>query len=348
MKNRTNILFIAVILLSCSVIFAQGGQDGASGDTSYSAEKPLVMQIGNGVDDMNPQTIALKNFGEALKSETEGRVDYELFSNCTLGSDEEMVEMVRTNTLQMTEANLTIKDYVPQMYAFGLPFLFHSYADAYDYLSNSDTAKGIWAKLESDMNMRKVAIYLNGARALTTKDIEVKGPADLDGIKIRSMTSAVSQDTIQALGGTPVPMSYSELYVALQTGVVSGQDNGLSNVYSSKFYEVQNRFYKTEHGYTINVVYVNPSFYNTLTAEDQAIFDKLAKEYLEDQYSADMDLYYAEAEKSLKNAGMKIVEQKDMDMQSFFDSAYEMINAKYTTNQVYLDIVNDVKDFCNY
>jgi len=336
-----------ILLILCSgLIFAQGSKE--SGDTSYSSDKPLVMQIGNGVDEMNPQTIALQNFGEALKDKTDGRITFELFANSSLGSDEEMVEMVRTNTLQLTEANLTIKDYVPEMYAFGLPYLFHSYADAYNYLTNSDTAKAMWTTLKDTRNLQKVAIYLNGSRALTTKDLDVKSPADLKGVKLRSMTSAVSQDTIEALGATPVPMSYSELYVALQTGVVQGQDNGISNVYSSKFYEVQNNFYKTEHGYTINVVYVNPGFYASLTAEDKAIFDSLSKEYLEVQYGKDMDKFYAEAEKAVTAAGMRIVEQKDMDMPAFFANADAMVQKKYMSNPVFATVVNDVKSYLGY
>lgn len=317
-------------------------------EASYSAESPLTLQIGNGVDDENPQTIALNKFGKALEEATGGRIKYELFSNSSIGSDEEMVEMVRTNTLQMTEANITLKDYVPEMYAFGLPYLFHNYEDAYNYLTNADKAKEMWSKLETDTNLKKMAIYLNGSRALTTKGKSVKSPADLKGVKIRSMTSKVSQDTIEALGGTPVPMAYSELYVAMQTGVVDGQDNGISNVYSSKFYEVQDHFYKTEHGYTINCVYINSDFYNSLTDEDQAAFDQLAKQYLEDEYSKDMDEYYKTAEAALVENGMTIVEQSEMDMQAFYDSADEMIEKNYMSDPTYADVVNDVKAFCGY
>lgn len=315
---------------------------------SYSADKPLTLQIGNGVDDENPQTIALNDFGKALEEATGGRIKYELFSNSAIGSDEEMAEMVRTNTLQMTEVNLTLKDYEPEMYAFGLPYLFHSFEDAYKYLSESDKSKEMWEKLEEDTNLRKTAIYLNGSRALTTKGKMVKSPADLKGVKIRSMTSQVSQDTIEALGGTPVPMAYSELYVAMQTGVVDGQDNGLSNIYTSKFYEVQDHFYRTEHGYTINCVYVNSDFYHSLTDEDRTLFDTLAKQYLEEEYSANMDEYYKTAEAALKENGMTIVEQSEMDMQAFYDSADTMIRNKYMSDPVYQEIVDDVKAFCGY
>ncbi len=346
MKKKRLLLLVALVCLCVPVVFAQGAKE--ENDGSYSADRPLVMQMGNGVDEENPQTIALQNFGKALEKATEGRITFELFANCSLGSDEEMIEMVRTNTLQLSEANLSIKDYVPEMYAFGLPYLFHSYADAYDYLTNSDTAKAMWAKLQDERKLQKVAIYLNGSRALTTKNLDVKSPADLKGIKLRSMTSSVSQDTIQVLGGTPVPMSYSELYVALQTGVVEGQDNGISNVYSSKFYEVQDNFYKTEHGYTINIVYVNSDFLASMTPEDQELFKKLSKQYLEDEYSKNMDAFYAKAEKVLTDAGMRIVEQKDLNMNAFFANADAMIQDKYMSKKVYADVVNDVKAYCKY
>jgi len=317
-------------------------------EASYSAENPLVLKVANGVSTDNIRTILLQEFCDKLQEETEGRVTYELFPNGEIGSGEEQVEMVRTNTIQMTDVIVTLKDYQPEMYVFGLPYLFHSFDDAYDYLMNSDLAKQMWANLEEENNLKMTAIYLIDTRALTTEDVIVTCPDDLKGVKIRSMTSQVSQDTIEALGATPVPMSYSELYTALQTGVVEGQDNGMNNVYTTKFYEVQKYFYKTGHGYTIQVTYVNPEFYYSMTEEDQAIFDRLVQEVILDEYNEQLVTQVAETEAFLKEQGMIIVEQDEMDMQAFYDSADEMIQEKYMSDETYARVINDIKEYCGY
>lgn len=363
-KKRVTVLFITVVLTvtmmaGCGAKAEESSETGAAKTESAQTEnaqaegnteaaEAIVLKIGNGVSETNPQTISLQKFASELEAATEGRIKTELFPNCTLGSDEEMLEMVRTNTLQMSTGNLTIKDYVPEMYAFGLPFLFRSYADAYHYLTTAPVAQDMWNKIEDKANLKFVGLSMNGSRCLTTKDVEVKSPADMQGILTRSMTSEVSQNMISALGGTPVPMSYSELYVALQTGVVQAQDNGMANVYESKFYEVQDYFYRTEHGYIINAFYVSPEFWAQLTDADKETFSKLFKQIVEDEYAAAMEDFYKEAETAAVAGGMKIVEQSELDMQAFYDSADAMIEEKYMNDPVYADVVTDVKEYLGY
>ncbi|WHH58544.1 TRAP transporter substrate-binding protein [Petroclostridium sp. X23] len=313
-------------------------------------KKNEVWKMCNGVSDTHPQSVTLQKFADEFSKATNGRITVEVYHNNSLGSEEELTEMARTNTLQAFFGNVTsgLPSFMPEFGVFALPYLFHSYEDAHKYLNESPKAKELWASLEKMTNLHFVGDSLNGSRALTTKDKVVKSPADLKGVMLRSMTAQVWQDVISALGATPVPIAYNELYVALQTGVVEGQDNGIANVYDAKFYEVQKYFYKTEHSYTLSGFFINSDAWKSLSADEQTKFTELFNKYCVDEYSVLMDDYYKEAEEVVQKAGMEIVGQDKLDMEAFYDSAAKMIDEKYMSNEKYKDIILDIRKYFGY
>lgn len=360
MKKIVALLMGILILLSVGC--SSSGTDGVSENTTDSNEESLqdtdnseketsvVWKFCNGVSDTHPQSITLLTFAEELSKATNGRLVVEVYNNNTLGSEEELTEMTRTNTIQGFFGNVTsgLPSFKEEFGVFALPYLFHSYADAHEYLTKSDKAGELWDSLEEMTNLHFVGDSLNGSRALTTSDVIVKSPEDLNGIMLRSMTAQVWQDVISSLGATPVPIAYNELYIALQTGVVEGQDNGIANVYDSKLYEVQNHFYKTEHSYTLSAFLINSDSWKSLSADEQVLFTDLFNKYCIDDYNILMEDYYKEAEAVCEEAGMEIIEQDQLDMQAFYDSAAKMIDEKYMTNDNYKDIILDIRDYFGY
>jgi len=309
--------------------------------------EPITLVFCNGVDAENPQSLCLEEFGKAFEEATEGRYIVDNYWSNTLGDDESLAEMCRTNTVQGWYGSIfgALPNYIPEFATFALPYLLKSYDEAYEYLHNSELIADLMVKLEEEYGIHYVDTTLNGVRALTTKGTKVLHPDDMKGLQIRSMTAQVWQDVISVLGGTPVPIAYSELYVAMQTGVVDGQDNGIANVYNSKFYEVQDYYMKTDHGLTLSSFCLNADIWNGMSAEDQAAFNELWYDICVVKYEDMMEDYYEEGYAAIKEAGVTVVEQSEMDMQAFYDAADEMINSKYANDPVYGPIVADVRAY---
>lgn len=325
-----------------------GSKEASSSDTTK--KDSVVWKMCNGVSDTHPQSITLEKFAEEFSKATNGRITIEVYHNNSLGSEEELTEMTRTNTLQGFFGNVTsgLPSFMDEFGVFALPYLFRTYDDAHEYLTQSEKAKELWDELEGMTNLKFIGDSLNGSRALTTANTIVKSPEDLNGIMLRSMTAQVWQDVISSLGATPVPISYNELYVALQTGVVEGQDNGIANVFDAKFYEVQKYFYKTEHGYTISGFFTNTEAWNSLSEDEQKSFKDLFNKYCIDEYNVLMEEYYKEAEEACEEAGMQIIEQDELDMQAFYDNAAKMVDKKYMSNDKYKEIILDIRNYFGY
>lgn len=356
------LLSLTLALAMALSLTACGQNSGPSGNTSVNTNppnsgttseppanhaEPITWVFCNGVSDTHPQSLCLQEFAEAFEKETDGRYHIENYWMNALGDDESLAEMARTGTIQGWYGSIfgALPNYVPEFAAFSLPYLFHSYEEAKEYLHGSEMMAGLMQKLEDEYNIHYVDTTNNGIRALTTKNTPVYSPDDVKGLRIRSMTAQVWQDVVSALGGTPVPIAYSEIFVSLQTGVVDGQDNGISNVYDSKFYEIQKYFMKTDHGLTLSNFCMNADAYNSMSDADRETFLRLWQEICVEKEDQMMLDFYEEGFKAVKDAGMTVIEQSEMDMQAFYDSADEVINSKYVDDPVYGPVIADVRQF---
>ena len=297
----------------------------------------------------HPMTVALNAFADALSEKTDGRVQIKVYPNMMLGNETEQVEMARAGTAAMVVGGLsTLAVYDDALSVYSLPYIFRSYDDCEKYLSDSEYADEIWESFRQLTNLRFVALELNGARCLSTKNVQVQSVKDLSGVKIRCMDAPLWQDVFTAFGAVPVPIAFTELYVALQTGVVEGQDNPINVSYAQKFYEVQKNIYKTEHNYNTTFVLINDDCWNQLTADEQAVFNELVDEYLFDYYYELYWPYEEEAIQVMEEAGVRIWEQDEFDIQSFWAAADGMINEKYMTNEAYAQSINSIREYFNY
>lgn len=298
----------------------------------------------------NPQSVCLKEIADALSKATNGNFTWDIYYNSELGSESEALELVRNNTAQFVTSNVTtVPQYVDTIGVFALPYLFHSEQDELTYLSTSKSCTALWKQLEESSNLVTLGFNCSGARCLSTKKVkQIKAPADLKGVKVRSMEASVWKDVISALGATPVPTAYTELYTALQTGVVQGQDNPVANTVDGKFYEVLDTFYKTNHCYLCSGYYTNTESWKALPDDYKALLEGLMNQYLGNDYHTRINEFADQGYKTMQKSGVKIVEQSDLDMKAFYDSASKMINEKYMSNKKYADIINDIKTTFKY
>jgi C4-dicarboxylate-binding protein DctP len=238
---------------------------GALSLTAY-AQAPIVIKFSHVVAADTPKGKAAEMFAKKAGELTKGKVKVEVYANSTLYKDKEEMEALQLGAVQMLAPALSkfgplgVKEFE----VFDLPFLFSSYEDLRK-VTNGPVGKQLLAKLEPK-GIRGLAYWDNGFKSFSL-NTPIKTPADLKGKKLRIQSSKVLEEEVRALGGLPQVMAFSEVYQALQTGVVDGTENPISNLYTQKMHEVQKHLTLTEHGYLGYAVIVNKKFWDGLPAD---------------------------------------------------------------------------------
>ncbi|MFC7478444.1 TRAP transporter substrate-binding protein [Dankookia sp. GCM10030260] len=204
------------------------------------AQGQVRLTLGHNAAAGNPRTIAADRMAQLLKERSNGRIDLRVAGAAQLGDDLAVLTGMRTGTVDMSvNSQGPISTVVPELAAFGLPFLFATSQAAYRVIDGT-AGQEIARKLEG-VGLVSLGWWDNGIRHITNSRRSIRTPADLRGLKIRTPADPSTIDTFQALGAATQQINFSELYVALQQGVVDGQENPLANIQSSKLHEV-NRF----------------------------------------------------------------------------------------------------------
>ncbi len=241
------------------------------------AQQPVKITLGHGAAPGNPRHEAANLFAERVKEKTGGRYNVFVAHSAQLGDDAAMITALRSGSLDMSaNSQGAISAAVPEYAALGLPFLFADIEKAWKLLD------GPVGKELADKTAAKGMIVLgywdNGIRQITNSKRAIKSPADVKGLKIRTPPDPVTVDIMQALGADAQQIKFAELYVALQQGVVDGQENPLTNIVSSKLYEVQKYLSLSGHKYEVTPFLMGKRAWDKLTPADQKIFKAAADE----------------------------------------------------------------------
>jgi C4-dicarboxylate-binding protein DctP len=230
------------------------------------AEEPIVIKFSHVVALDTPKGKAAEMFAKKAAELTKGRVKVEVYANSTLYKDKEEMEALQLGAVQMLAPSLAkfgplgVKEFE----VFDLPFIFSNYDDLHK-ITTGPVGKQLLAKLEPK-GIRGLAYWDNGFKSFSLNS-PIKAPADLKGKKMRIQSSKVLEEQMRALGSLPQVMAFSEVYQALQTGVVDGTENPISNLYTQKMFEVQKHLTITDHGYLGYAVIVNKKFWDGLPAD---------------------------------------------------------------------------------
>ena len=233
--------------------------------------------LGHGAAPGNPRHEAAVKFAETIKAKTNGRYEVQVAHSSQLGDDAAMITALRSGSLDMSaNSQGAIANVVPEYGALGLPFLFKDIQSAWKLL---DGPVGMdLATRTSAKGMIVLGYWDNGIRHVTNGKRPINAPADLKGLKIRTPPDTMTMDIMQALGADPQQIKFSELYVALQQGVVDGQENPLTNIVSAKLYEVQKYLSLTGHKYEANPFVMSKRSWERLSPADQKTFQEAAAE----------------------------------------------------------------------
>jgi C4-dicarboxylate-binding protein DctP len=220
-----------------------------------------------------PKGRAAEHFRKLAEERTQGRVKVTLFPNSQLYKDKEEIEALQLGSVQMLAPSLA--KFGPlgarEFEAFDLPYLFDSY-EALHKVTQGPVGQGMLKRLEGK-GLVGLAFWDNGFKHLSANRA-VRTPADVKGLKMRIQSSQVLAAQMKALGALPQVMAFSEVYQALQTGVVDGTENPPSNFYTQKMHEVQKYLVATDHGYLGYAVIVNKAFWDGLPADVRQILEQ--------------------------------------------------------------------------
>jgi TRAP-type transport system periplasmic protein len=235
----------------------------------------LTLAHGNPPD--SPRHIAAVKFADLVKARTNGRIEIQVAHSAQLGDDAAMVTGLRSGTLDFSaNSQGAVSSVVPEYAALGMPFLFADVQKAWSVMD------GPIGKELADKSAAKGMILLgmwdNGIRQMSNSKRPIKSPDDMKGLKMRTPPDAVTVDIMQALGADAQQIKFSELYVALQQGVVDGQENPLTNIASAKLYEVQKYISLTGHKYESTPFLMSKRTWERMSAADQKAITEAAAE----------------------------------------------------------------------
>ena len=244
---------------------------------SVFADAPIVIKFSHVVAKDTPKGKAAEKFKVLAEAATKGRVKIELYPNSTLYKDKEELEALQLGAVQMLAPSLAkfgplgVKEFE----LFDLPFIFNDKQALYR-VTQGPIGQDMLKKLESK-GIRGLAYWDNGFKMMTSNR-PMRVPADMKGLKLRIQSSKVLDEQMRALGANPQVMAFSEVYQAMQTGVVDGSENPPSNILTQKMHEVQKHLTVTNHGYIGYAVIVNKKFWDKLPADIRAQLEAAMKE----------------------------------------------------------------------
>ena len=242
------------VVLGLTILFAGCGKEADEG--------PILIKFPHVTAPATPKGQAAERFKQVVEERLAGRVVVEVYPSGQLMSDDDSLDALAFGEVQMIAVSLSKLDRLTHKFQiFDLPFLFPDLATVERFQASADGAALLHSM--TDKGLQGLAFWHNGMKQFGGP-VEMRTPDDAKGLKFRIMESDVIQAQVLAIGGNPQKMAFGEVYQALQTGTVDAQENTFSNMWSSKFYEVQPYITESNHGYIGYFVAVNKDFWETL------------------------------------------------------------------------------------
>jgi C4-dicarboxylate-binding protein DctP len=231
--------------------------------TPSHAQQPIIVKLSHVVAENTPKGQASLKFKELAEKKLPGKVQVQVFPNSSLFGDGKEMEALLLGDVQIIAPSLSKFDrYTKKLQVFDLPFLFEN-IQAVDRFQQSGAGRDLLDAMRSK-GIKGLGYWHNGMKQLSSDKPQLRVPEDVKGLKFRIQQSDVLEAQFRALGANPQKMAFSEVYQALQTGVVDGQENTWSNMYSQKFYEVQKTIAETNHGVVDYMVITNAKWWDGL------------------------------------------------------------------------------------
>jgi tripartite ATP-independent transporter DctP family solute receptor len=330
MKTRFHfILLIAAVLTALTF------------NSCQNTKKHRVIKLAHGLDPSHPVHKAMVYMAERVKFHSKGKMELEIYPSGQLGSEQQCVELLQIGSLAITKVSAAVMESFTENYqVLGLPYIFRSKQHSFNVLDGA-VGKELLGSTEQ-FNIRGLCFYDAGARSFYTINKPIHTPDDLKGLKIRVMKSQTAMELVSAMGGSPTPISWGELYTALQSGVVDGAENNPPSFYTSHHYEVCKYYSLNEHTMVPDVLIISTVIWNKLTDQEKKWLQKAADESV----IKERELWAASEKESLQKvqeAGVTIIRP---DKAPFAEKVQPMLNSYKDKPELWrlITAIREVKD----
>lgn len=300
----------------------------ATTGVALQAHAATEVNLGHTLSSSSHYSVGADAFKETLEELSDGAYTVNEHPSGSLGGEREMIEGLQIGTVDFVITSTgPLGNFVPETYVLDLPFLFEDYEEARCVL-DSDLGDELLAKM-GDHDLVGLAWSENGFRHMTNSQREIASPEDAEGLRVRTMENSVHQEAFRQMGARPTPMAFPELFTALQQGTVDGQENPITVIVATNFWEVQDYLSLTGHVYSPAVVLGSPIFMDGLSEEERGWFEQAA------QASAEAT---REEVSRLEREGVELLEEKGMTVKTDIDvapfqeavkPAYEIFTSEY-------------------
>ena len=292
-----------------------------------TAQQKTVLRLASEHPSTAPDSKSLSYFAEEIAKTSGGRIEMPLFFGGQLGTQAQTAEQTKIGTLELAHVNVVhLSGWLPEYSVFGMPFLVRDRSHFFAVL-DGEVGKDLFQRLEK-VGFKGIYWMDGGSRSTYTKPRPITSPVDFTGLKIRVQNDSVQIDTFKTLGSVPTATAFSEVYSALQTGVIDGAENSATSVRNMKHFEVAKFFSLTEHMRLPDLLIMNLAAFNKLPADLQKVLMDTAKQ---------AELFQRKAWLDAEDADLKFIEEKGMkinkvEQKPFVDAAkpvYDKYGAKF-------------------
>ncbi len=290
-----------------------------------------LIKLGHGLGVTHPVHEAMVFMAKLVDEKSKGQMQIRIYPNQQLGTERELVELLQIGSLGMTKvSSATLESFAPKIQVLSMPYLFRD-DEHRDKVLKGEIGKQLLSESE-EFWLKGLVYYDAGKRSFYTKTKSIESPEDLKGLKVRTLESNMAINMIKSFGSSPTPVSYGELYTALQQGIVDGAENNPPSLYTSRHYEVCKFYSINEHTAVPDVVIVSTKVWNKLDDQEKQWIQEAADESAVYQYK----LWAESVEESLsemEKAGVIITYPDPTPFREAVESLYETI--KLTQPEMY-------------
>lgn len=343
MKRLISIVLVMIMMLLMLTACGGGSTETAKpaeeapAQQAESAKEPRTFTVATGGSSpSSPISAGADVFAAKLEEYSGGLLRADVYYDTQLGSTQDLVDGIQQGTIDFTEAgNTYYSAYVPELQAIELPFMFESYDQAREVLAG-EALTYVQEQFEGT-GIKILAFWELGFRHLTNDERPIHSIDDVDGLKIRTLSSPIQVAAWEAFGAVPTPIDFSELYSSLQQRVVVGQENPLSEIVSKKFYEIQQYITLTGHVYSPGPWAVSEATWNSLTEQEQQWVLMATEDATAAMFAANDELN-ANAIAEMEAYGCEVDQSPELEgFQTTAQSVYSIFTDEY--GSTFLDIL---------
>ena len=277
MDRKALSCFVAGVLLGLLLATAGFALVVRQRNLARSEDGRIVLKLGHGLDQNHPVHAGMVYMAQRLREKSAGTVELQIFPNGQLGSETECIEQLQRGALAMTKTSAApMEGFVPEMAIFGIPYVFRDNDHCWRVLE-SEIGRQLLAAGQS-VGLHGLCYYDAGSRSFYTIDRPILVPDDLRGLKIRVQQSKTAMDMVEALGGSPTPIPWGELYTALQQRMVDGAENNPPSFHSNRHFEVCKHLSLDEHTIVPDILVVSQKIWENLPPHVQVWVQQAADE----------------------------------------------------------------------